>query len=145
MNGGIAKMVYMNIYLDIDGVLLINEAHASPYAEEFICSILAKYPNSTYWLTTHCWKGVNRTSEVLSQAINKSTLSLLRTHVRPTEWGEAKTDAIDFTRPFLWFDDDLFEDERQVLVENNALSSWIEVNLSNNPDHLKELKSHLDK
>ena len=42
----------MNIYLDIDGVLLANENNAAPYADEFLQHILTKYPDSTYWLTT---------------------------------------------------------------------------------------------
>lgn len=42
----------MNIYLDIDGVILANDLHKSNYADEFIKHLVNKYP--VYWLTTHC-------------------------------------------------------------------------------------------
>ena len=42
----------MNVYLDIDGVLLANEKSATNYADEFLQAVLAAYPDSTYWLTT---------------------------------------------------------------------------------------------
>lgn len=45
----------MNVYLDIDGVLLANEKSAANYADEFLQAVLAAYPDSTYWLTTRNW------------------------------------------------------------------------------------------
>jgi hypothetical protein len=44
----------VNIYLDIDGVLLANDLNTANYANEFLRHVLAEYPDSTYWLTTHC-------------------------------------------------------------------------------------------
>ena len=37
------------------------------------------------------------------------------------DWGELKTDAIDFTEDFIWLDDILRPAERQVLLQNDAL------------------------
>lgn len=132
----------MNIYLDIDGVLLINEKFAAPYAEEFLKRVLEKYPDSTYWLTTHKWKGVDRTQEVLAPAFSSETLELVKT-IKPTEWGESKTDAIDFTEPFLWFDDDLYPEEKSVLESHDVLDSWIGIDLAKNPNQLHELTKQL--
>ncbi|OGM16531.1 hypothetical protein A2V56_00600 [Candidatus Woesebacteria bacterium RBG_19FT_COMBO_42_9] len=42
----------MNIYLDIDGVILANDKQAALYAKEFLKYVTDNYP--TYWLTTHC-------------------------------------------------------------------------------------------
>lgn len=125
----------MNIYLDIDGVLLINEKFAAPHAEVFLKRVLEKYPDSTYWLTTHRWKGVDRTQEVLAPAFSSQTLQLIK-RIKPTEWGEFKTDAIDFTKPFLWFDDDLYPEERVVLEAHGVLDDWIEVDLKKDPNQL---------
>ncbi len=132
----------MNIYLDIDGVLLINEKNASPFADEFLEYILNKYPDSTYWLSTHCWRGKNRTIELLSPVLKPETIKLL-TKVKPTEWGDYKTDGIDFTKPFLWFDDDLFPEEETVLREKGVFDSWIEVNLTKDVNTLRELITNL--
>lgn len=132
----------MNIYLDIDGVLLANESHAAAYVDEFLQTVLAKYPDSTYWLTTHCWRGENRTLDVLRPVLKPETIHLLEM-VKPTNWGELKTDAIDFSQPFLWFDDDLLPEERDVLIAHNALVSWVEVDLAKNPSQLRGLISIL--
>ena len=128
----------MNIYLDIDGVLLANENNAAPYADEFLQHILNKYPNSTYWLTTHNWRGENRAIEVLSPTLKPETANLLK-KIKPTEWGELKTDAINFEEDFLWFDDDLWPDELKVLEQNNATGCMVMIDLNKDPDILKKL------
>ena len=59
--------------------------------------------------------------------------------VKPSEWGELKTDAIDFSKDFLWFDDDLWPDELQILEDNNATHRFVMVDLSKEPEILKKL------
>lgn len=128
----------MNIYLDIDGVLLIDEKHAAPHADEFIQHILTKYPDSTYWLTTHNWQGENRAKEVLAPHLKTETVAMLD-KVKPSEWKELKTDAINFEADFLWFDDDLWPQEMKVLEENNATGRFVMVDLRKDPDMLQKL------
>jgi len=125
----------MNIYLDIDGVLLVNEGHLAPHAEEFLLTVLAKHPDTTYWLTTHCWRGENRAIDILRPFLKPVTVQLLH-KIKPTEWGEFKTDAIDFNQPFLWFDDDLYDEEKKALQSHDALDNWIEVDLNKDPQQL---------
>lgn len=128
----------MNIYLDIDGVLLANENNAAQHVDEFLQHILNKYPDSTYWLTTHNWRGENRAIEVLSPVLKPETVELLK-RIKPTEWGELKTDAINFEEDFLWFDDDLWPDELKVLEQNNATGRMVMIDLNKDPDILKKL------
>lgn len=128
----------MNIYLDIDGVLLIDEKHASPHADEFLKHIIHKYPDSTYWLTTHNWQGENRAKKIIAPYLKPETVELLD-KVRPSEWKELKTDAIDFEQDFLWFDDDLWPDELKVLEDNSAIERFIMVDLGKDPAMLKKL------
>lgn len=125
----------MNVYLDIDGVLMANETHAAAGADEFLQAILNNYPDSTYWLTTHCWRGENRCTEVLSPILRPETIALL-SKIKPTEWEDLKTDAIDFSQPFLWFDDDLLPDEAKVLAQYNATDNYVPVNLQTQPELL---------
>jgi hypothetical protein len=127
----------MNIYLDIDGVLLINETNASPYANEFIQAVLKESPETTYWLTTHCWRGENITDRTLGPTLKESSRKLL-SKIKPTEWGEYKTDAIDLSEPFLWFDDDLFDHEKRELIKHHKLSSYVPVDLQSNPNQLRD-------
>ena len=96
----------MNIYLDIDGVLLINEKQIAPHGDEFLQYVVKKYPQSTFWLSTHCWKGENRCVDLLSPLLQPETVELIKT-IKPTEWNEMKTDALDFATDFRWLDDKL--------------------------------------
>ena len=128
----------MNIYLDIDGVLLVNEKHATKYADDFLQAILTKYPDTTYWLTTHNWRGEDRAKEILAPHLKPETVSLLD-RIKPTEWGEFKTDAIDFDQDFLWFDDDLWPEELKALERNEAIENFIMVDLRKDPDILQKL------
>ena len=128
----------MNVYLDIDGVLLANDAHATAGADGFLQAILNKYPDSTYWLTTHCWRGENRCIELLSPFLQHEKGALLP-KIKPTEWGELKTDGIDFSQPFLWFDDDLLSVEAKVLQQHSASDNYVPVDLQAHPGQLLEL------
>ena len=58
--------------------------------------------------------------------------------IKPTTWDTAKTRAIDFRTPILWFDDDLFYEEKQALAEHGVMDNWIKVDLTKNPDQPAE-------
>lgn len=133
----------MNIYLDIDGVLLANETSASEGADEFLQAILKKYPNSTYWLTTHNWQGENRAIDVLSPHLKPETIAVID-NIKPSKWGKLKTDAIDFSQEFLWFDDDLWPEELAVLEENNATHRFVMIDLNKNPLQIKRLVAFIN-
>ena len=130
----------MNIYLDIDGVLLANDKQAANHAHEFLEFIVSKYP--TYWLTTHCHGDASTAVERLALIFPPETIELCK-KILPTDWDIAKTEGIDFSQDFLWFDDDLFPDEKADLLKNKALDKWIEVYLYKDPNHLKLLIEHL--
>ena len=134
----------MNIYLDIDGVLLANESNAANYADEFLKAVIEKYPESTYWLTTHNWRGENRAKEVLAPYLKPETVDLLD-RVKPSEWKDLKTDAIDFDKDFLWFDDDLWPNELNVLERHEALQNFMMVDLQKDPNMLKKLAEVIEK
>ncbi len=130
-------MVAMNVYLDIDGVLLANDLNPANYANEFLEYVLTNYPDTTYWLTTHCQGDANVPIQHIGYLFKPETVELMK-KIKPTTWDLAKTRAIDFSQPFLWFDDDLFFEERETLTKNNAVDNWIEVNLQKDPDQLKK-------
>lgn len=124
------------VYLDVDGVILANEAHAADHADAFIEYVVQNYP--TVWLTTHCMN--NDPGTVLGRLeglLKPPTLKLL-TQVGGAKWDLWKTEAIDFTKPFLWFDDDCYPEEQEVLNRYGCLGSWIEVDLYKNPHQLRE-------
>jgi len=122
-----------NIYLDIDGVLLANDKNPAKHADEFIKYVVENYP--TFWLTTHCKSEDNYVVELLGKYFSEETMKYVR-QIKPTTWNTWKTEAIDFSSPFLWFDDDLFEREKIELLKHGAVENWIEVDLRKNEDAL---------
>jgi hypothetical protein len=127
-----------NIYLDIDGVLLDEGLQAAHYANEFLRYVLDEYPDTTYWLTTHC----NGDASVPVQHIGhlfEPDVRKLMVKIKPTSWQTAKTRGIDFTKPFLWFDDNLFYEEKETLLAHDALDSWIKVDLTKDQDYLGKI------
>lgn len=125
----------MNIYLDIDGVLIVHGQLAA-HAIEFLAEVTAKH--KCYWLTTHCRGGENRASEYLLSMMPLEARGYID-KILPTDWNALKTDAIDFTQDFRWFDDYILEPEKEILRKNNSFDKLIQVDLKNNPDQLKNL------
>lgn len=125
------------LYLDIDGVILANENNASNYADEFIAYVVTNY--AVTWLTTHCMDGNAATPiEHVGHLFKPETVELMR-QIRGAKWSLLKTEAIDFTKPFLWIDDDCYIEEREVLNRHTAFANWIEIDLSKNENQLKDL------
>jgi len=123
----------MNIYLDIDGVIMTNDNQPALHAKEFVKYLTDNY--HVYWLTTHCKGDSNYTLHHLSQCFDTEELTILA-KIKSTDWSESKTEAINFKTPFLWFDDYLFDFEKDALIKHNALKNWIEIDLSKNPHQL---------
>ena len=130
----------MNIYLDIDGVLLAYNRKSARSVHEFLCYVLAHYPDSTYWLTTHCKGDAMTPIEHVGHAFDEKTVELMK-KIKPTNWDTWKTDAIDFSKPFLWFDDDCFDFERTTLIQNGVFDNWIEVDLIKDENQLQKFVS----
>ena len=114
-------MKQVNIYLDIDGVLLANDLNPARYANDFLRKILAEYPSTTYWLTTHCNGDSNVPIQHIGHLFDSDVQELMKL-IKPTKWETAKTRGIDFSKPFLWFDDDLFFEEKQELEKLQSLN-----------------------
>jgi hypothetical protein len=126
------------VYLDIDGVLLANDLNAAKHVHEFLEKVTGNY--DTYWLTTHCQGDASTAYDRLSLVLEPRTMELLN-NIKATKWEVAKTEAIDFKHPFLWFDDDLYDDEKEELLKHDALESWIEVDLAKDEDYLAKFIS----
>lgn len=69
----------MNLYFDIDGVL---KGAASPKAdiEALILYCIQHYLHTTYWLTTHCKGGINRTRSALLGVFRMNGSTRLKIH-----------------------------------------------------------------
>ena len=138
-----------NLYLDVDGVILLDDLENSgrgalslPLFLSTIGNLQADGLLKIYWLTTHCRDGSNE--QVLKYLKNSrmeeySYELIERLKIQPTVWVEHKTDAIDFTQDFFWLDDDCSLQEREILHNHNAEHKLIEISLQENKYQLKDI------
>lgn len=128
----------MNIYLDIDGVLLKKDCTLANHFDEFLEFLLNNH--NVYWLTTHCRGGQCDAIEHIARNNNISEKSLENLKkIKLTDWYALKNEAIDFSKDFRWLDDFIFEKEKEVLEKNGALQKAILINLKENPNQLLDL------
>ena len=117
----------LNIYFDIDGVLLGTKSPKKD-VEALLLYALKNYPDSLFWLTTHCWHGANRAKEVLSREFDSGFVEKVCEKFQVAFWEDSKTEGIDFDQDFVWFDDNLFESEKIVLESHYVLDSFFKMN-----------------
>lgn len=132
----------MNIYLDINGTLTHGNGGLAFGADEFLQFIAKHWPDNTYWLSTYTWRGKNRAHEMIGPLIKPKTRAAIK-HFQAANWIDLKTDGIDFSTPFLWFDDNLFPDERLILRHHDALACHRMIDLGSHPNQLVDELEYL--
>ena len=125
----------MNIYLDIDGVLLTKHGEPAEGVTDFLRHVVKNH--TVYWLTTHCKGDTTNLLAHLQRKLPEVAYRLIH-GINPTNWDVAKTDGIDFTEPFLWFDDNCFDFEKKILIDRGVLENWIEVDLRKDGNQLQK-------
>ena len=131
----------MNIYLDIDGTM-IHEDHwdtenqAAAGLAEFI---IALRPHNTYWLTTHCMDGNPKRARAIMKKYLPIELHADIERIIPTTWNILKTEGIDWSQDFIWFDNDIRPAESERIQQGTDGQQAIEVNLKLNPEQLIEI------
>lgn len=128
----------MNIYIDLDGVLFTGAEQVANHADEFLRAILEKYPDSTYRLAARSQRDENKAKEILVSHLKPETVALLD-RIKISEWKDLKTDAIDFEQDFLWFDNELWPSELNVLEKHEVAEQFIMVNFGKDPGILQKL------
>lgn len=122
-------------YIDIDGVLIKPDGKGR---EELILRFarvlrFLKANFDCYWLTTHVTEGSGGAgaSRRLGMFLKDARVDpAILDGIKPTAWKTWKTEAIDFSGPFIWLDDDALPHERDVLMENGCAASLIEIDWS---------------
>lgn len=117
-----------------------NYGKAAKGLEEFI---VALKPYDTYWLTTHCMDGnPERAREIMKKHLPESLYNEVDC-IKPTVWDTAKTEGIDWSSDFIWFDNDIYPDEWERFKTAKPNQQVIEVNLRDNPTQLEEITADL--
>jgi hypothetical protein len=117
----------MNIYLDVDGVILDKYLRPAKCLHEFVEYVTSNH--TCYWATTHVTDGeTEHLFRVLTrQEVPEETLKLLK-KVKGTSWNMLKTEVIDFDSDFLWFEDMPTTGEREQLKKHGKEDSlvWVD-------------------
>ena len=116
-----------NIYLDIDGVILGTRSPVED-VEALLAWLLDHFPGRVYWLTTHVRDGANGAADWLRGKLPDRLVDRLAAEVKPTGWNVLKTEAIDFSVPFLWLEDAPLWSERAALRRMHAEDSLLCMN-----------------
>jgi len=131
----------MNVYLDIDGVILTKrDMKPPPHLKDFLEYITNHF--DVYWLTAHCKGDVFCTLTYLKRNLPEPLVALLG-NIKATTWDSLKTEAIDFSKDFLWFDDYYLPREYRILKERGKASSLVKIDLQRNPHQLLEITNWL--
>lgn len=124
------------LYLDIDGTLIRHSEPAEGVAE-FLLFVTDHF--DCYWLSTHCQGDAKAVFLYLVGKLPEAAVPALG-KIKATSWDTMKTEAIDFSEPFYWLDDHLFDAEREALSRHGALDRHILVDLSANPGQLSDIR-----
>lgn len=123
----------MNIYLDINQVLLTSKNTLTLHSDEFLKSVI-KYP--TYWLTADYGGKVDMALSHLLPLLNHEQRDLI-TLIDRVPWDLARTEAIDFSEPFLWFTRAVDEFERSDLEVQACANNLVLIDTDKEPEILK--------
>lgn len=123
------------LYLDIDGVLLSKDGTAAEGLVEFLSFVTSNF--ECYWLTTHCDGDSDQVFLYLVGRVPAEALPFIE-KIRPTRFGTLKTEGIDFTGPFYWLDDTVFESEQAVLRSYGAEESFLHTDINRDPVALRQ-------
>lgn len=126
----------MNIYLDIDGVLLTKQGKPADFLNEFLDYITGHH--TVYWLTTHCKGDPAPAVEHLKRVLAPDLHPYLES-IKATDWDALKTDGIDFAQEFRWLEDFPMQSEIAVLESNGASDNLIVIDLKRDPLQLKKV------
>lgn len=129
----------MRLYLDIDGTLIRRGVPAEGVSE-FLAFATERF--DCYWLSTHCRGDAKAVFLYLVGKLPEEAMSYIG-KIKATSWDAIKTEAIDFSGPFFWLDDNLFDAERRALEEHGALDRHIRVDLVADPRRLLHLVDEL--
>ncbi len=131
----------MNIYLDIDGTMIHEDRWdmENPAADGLAEFIIALRQHNTFWLTTHCRDGNPERAREIMKRYLPIELHAEIDRIKPTVWDMMKTEGIDWSQDFIWFDNDISAFEWEKIEQGSENQQAIEVNLKINPKQLLEI------
>lgn len=112
-----------NLYIDVDGVMLLfpasnkHEPTVNNWLLDFILNNKDRF-DKIYWLS--CW-----TAHANPQQLYFEYPIFKELNAIPLYWRFLKTDAIDWTKPFIWLEDGMIESERAIFNEKGKYGQQV--------------------
>lgn len=140
----------VNVYLDIDGVLLGTDRERpsrlalADHAIEFLGFAVAHF--DVYWLTPACRGDAIAAMEHLvrhARLSDRERLMALCARVRPTNYKALRTEALPAGEPFVWIDDAPTDAELADLRARGWFSRWLWIDTREEPEDLLRAKKWL--
>lgn len=95
-----------DLYLDVDGVMLANGVKDEPNVWLLKAVFENRHRfNRIFWLS--CWTLNGDATELYAKHPAFACLE-----ATPLKWNHDKTEAIDWSRPFVWIEDGILDSER---------------------------------
>lgn len=127
----------MNIYLDFDRVLLKDTNTLAPHITPFL-QMVSGHP--AYWLTSDHENYLKKIVPLLTH--NQRNLISV---IQPAEWEMLRTEAIDYSQPFLWFTHAVDEFELEDLSVHQCNENLYIVDVLQDPEALRPFSKKLPK
>jgi len=141
----------LNVYLDIDGVLLGTDpdmphrATLAPHAVAFLEFATRHF--DVYWLAPQCRGDAATAVDHIVRHAKLSDRELIMTaaaRVKPTNYDDDRTEALPQDGNFVWFDDEPTEGEMAVLKRCGWLDRWQWTDTREEPEDLLRAKKWLE-
>jgi hypothetical protein len=95
-----------DLYLDVDGVLLFYHEY-NHFLLNFIADNVEKF-HRLFWLSAWTHNGDS------DQLLKAHPIFEIIQNIKAVKWNELKTEAIDWSRPFVWIEDGILVAEREI-------------------------------
>lgn len=130
----------MNLYLDIDGVLLTKKNPvAATNSAHFLQFVTTHF--TCFWLTTHCKGDASQAVTYLTPYFSSEILKVLE-KIQPTNWSTLKTEGIQLASEFFWIEDYPMNAELKILQNYRKEDRLIVSDLSS-PNELNRIQQLL--
>ena len=135
----------MNIYLDIDGVLIHDSLGKYQQVADGLVDFLKHITDNydVYWLTTHCKGDTEHLLDYLGDRLPEDAMQYVKS-IKATNWDTWKTEGIDYSKDFRWLDDDVYSVELAALKKHNCEDKLINIDLVKNPTQLLDVIKELN-
>jgi hypothetical protein len=131
------KRLDVDIYLDVDGTLITINDGIFEFRDGligFIRFLVVNFKNC-YWLTS--WRGE------FGDVLRSVGAGILAKQFKTRDWSGNKAEVIDYSRDFIWIEDDLPPREVEVLKEKGCYDKYIHTPAMGDMDYLYKVKDEL--